>query len=761
MNNKFIYLLGFMLISVYGIAQKSISGSVIDKKTGQSIAFVSIISNSNETLAITDEKGNFTIETPSDQAIICTRIGYENLSYQITNESTLTLNMTAKPIIIEEIFVTDHNTSQSNISVNGTQKISQPRNIADLFDNANGFSMAKRSNYSLDPVFRSFKYEQLNVQYDGGVKAMHACPNRMDPVTTHVMPEEIEKIEVIRGPFSVRFGSNFGGLVNLKTHSPFRNQGMGFHGSVRTGYELNGNSFLGMVSLGLVKEKYDLMINGGIRDYGNYTDGNGTEVPSSFKSYDYSAKLGFKPQQNHLAQLTWRQSFARDVLHAGLPMDSPEDNSSIVSFDYKIQNISKKLYSVSFKGFYADVDHLMSNELRKNFKIVEAQTPVNAKTYGGKIELSLHPTKSLSLFTGVDLSNIHRTGERERLVKIAVKPDTMIVLGQAKNFVDSVWQNCTINDVGAFIESHYYLNDRLSINTGLRVDFVNAKIEEPAKEFRSAYKDFQDLNETNISGFASMQYKIRKGTSLELAIGRGVRTASETERYINHLSVGSDPYELFGNPLLKPEENHQIELSAKHTARNWEAGANIYYSLLNNYISAAVDSTVKRKFLPWKNPTVARRFINLDQATQKGFEAYTGFRVYKGFSIKAAVNYTAAHNVDTDEPLPLIPPMQSLLSLHYEQDLFWVDLQNKFVSKQDRIANSYGETETPSYMNIDLKAGVNLMKNMHLGISVLNLLDEKYYDHLSWKYNNQSDTNLTGRFYEQGRNFTAYFKYTF
>jgi hypothetical protein len=41
----------------------------------------------------------------------------------------------------------------------------------------------------------------LNIQFDGGTKAMHACPNRMDPITTHVIPEEIEKIEIIKGPY--------------------------------------------------------------------------------------------------------------------------------------------------------------------------------------------------------------------------------------------------------------------------------------------------------------------------------------------------------------------------------------------------------------------------------------------------------------------------------------------------------------------------------------------------------------------------------
>jgi len=69
------------------------------------------------------------------------------------------------------------------------KKVVQPKNVADLFNDVNGFSLIKRSNYAIDPSFRASQYDQLNIQFDGGTKAIHACPNRMDPITTHVVPE--------------------------------------------------------------------------------------------------------------------------------------------------------------------------------------------------------------------------------------------------------------------------------------------------------------------------------------------------------------------------------------------------------------------------------------------------------------------------------------------------------------------------------------------------------------------------------------------
>ena len=91
--------------------------------------------------------------------------------------------------------------AQSTVVQDHVRSASQPRYVSDLFKDIPGFAIQKRGSYASEPVFRAFKYDQLNVQFDGGMKVLNACPNRMDPITTHVIPEEIERIEIIRAPF--------------------------------------------------------------------------------------------------------------------------------------------------------------------------------------------------------------------------------------------------------------------------------------------------------------------------------------------------------------------------------------------------------------------------------------------------------------------------------------------------------------------------------------------------------------------------------
>lgn len=50
-------------------------------------------------------------------------------------------------------------------------------------------SIRKGGNYGFDPVFRGFKYNQLNIVLDGAQGATAACPNRMDPQLAKWLPK--------------------------------------------------------------------------------------------------------------------------------------------------------------------------------------------------------------------------------------------------------------------------------------------------------------------------------------------------------------------------------------------------------------------------------------------------------------------------------------------------------------------------------------------------------------------------------------------
>jgi len=689
--------------------------------------------------------------------LLCTLVfamSYSQEKKDTTKTKGIQLN---EVIVIGNIKIDPIHTVVSN---KYSKKVVQPKNVADLFNDINGFSVIKRGNYAIDPTFRASQYEQLNIQYDGGTKAMHACPNRMDPITTHIIPEEIAKIEIVKGPYTVRYGATFGGVINLVTQKPDF-EDYGFHGKTSAGYETNGNSFVNMLQLQQITNTYDIVGNVGYRDFGNYEDGNGIEIPSSFRSLDYGLKIGYNFTDNQRFQIHWRQSFGRDVLHAALPMDTDYDNSSIISLDYKLTDLGKFFKTFSAKAYYSYVDHLMHNNRRPSFMMMEAESSVEATTIGGKLEFELQPIKNLNIFSGVDALHIGRDGVRTRLVKIM----NGTVLPMPMTFNDKVWQDSYVNDYGIFSEAKWSPNRSTVFTAGLRYDLVNSDIQDPEDDFAEMY-DLEKRTEHNMSGTLSLKKIVKDNFIIEAAYGRGVRSANMAERYINHFTVGQDPYEYIGNPNLDAEVNNQFEIGFKGY-KKLSSGFNklsytssFYYSIFENYIVAVVDETLTRKYNPMLEPIHPKVFRNLDGAYKTGFEASAKIDFLENYYLKTNIAYVYTKNKDLDESLPLTPPITTRLSFGFEKGKYWANAQYNITSKATNIANSFDETKTDGYQVFDIRLGVKPIENLTVGLAVMNVFDETYNNHLNFSFTNQADFGRTP-ITEPGRNFSAFLQFNF
>jgi len=738
-------------------SQESVINGKITDSNNNPLENVIVKLHDSEKFTETNKNGEFQITSKLNNEALISHLNFKSKTVTLTNNIIIVLEESI--IELNNIIVKADpfgDIAQSGIIYDDIKSTTQPRNVSDLFKDIPGFGIQKRGAYASEPVFRAFKYEQLNVQYDGGMKILNACPNRMDPITTHVIPEEIEKIEIIRGPFTVRFGQNYGGIINMVSKSAY-NKKEGFSGNIETGFETNGSNFTTRGALVYKKDKFDLELNGSYRNYGDYEDGNGVEVPSSFKSTDYSIKLGYNPADNQRLRFTWRQSFGKDIKHAGLMMDSPYDDSYLAGLDYKITDISNMISAFTFKGFYSYVDHLMTNEDRPSFKATEASSNVFATVYGGKTELTLTPSDELSIFTGLDANFVAREGDRIRIIKI-MNGNPLPV---PKTKIDKIWQDSEVNDVGVFAEGKYKVSDNTFVTAGLRSDFISTSINDPEQDFLDLYGingRIKDQSEVNISGNLSLAYKVNQ-SEWQFSFGRGIRTASMIERYINHFNIGSDPYEYVGNPYLDPEINNQFEVSYKQRFDHMEFGATVFYSFLKDYITAVVDESLPRKFMPTVPPIYAKRFVNVDKAMQTGFEMFFNYHLTSSLSFLSDVSYTYGQNKDFDEPLPQITPLTAHLSLNYDKEKYWFNFKSRLVDNQDRISESFKETETPGYATFDFSAGFKPLKGLTVGAAVLNIFDKAYYEHLNFSYKNSNI--LSGRIYEPGRNFTVYLNYNF
>ncbi len=756
MKNYIFFVLFSMAFS--GMLQAQTTINIVDATTEKSVPFA--IVKIGQQYFYTNDNGLLIIEKNLDQSTIeVDQLGYEAQSFQLSDyhAEQITIKLQPRAIMLEEILISEAKrdiTAQSSVLHDNAKMVSQPRDIGDLLKGQTGFGLIKKGGYALDPVFRSFKYEQINFIYDGGLQAVNACPARMDPISTHVNPSEIEKLELIRGPFSVRYGQTMGGVINVVT-KPLSEQ-KGWSGELETGFETNGNNKVAQLGLNYGGDKFHYALSGGIKDYGSYSNGEGGSIPSAFKAYDYSFKAGLHTKKNEQLQLSWRQSFGRDILHPGLMMDSEEDNSSILSLDYSVKNLGSSLFGLTFKAYGSRVDHIMTNRLRPNFMMTEAVAEVESSTLGAKLEGSWLPSKKSTLYTGLDAKYIAREGDRVRTVKRNMMTGEPLPMPMV--FTDKIWQDASIQDYGIFVEYRSFLNSHWALNMGARLDLVSANAADPAEDFSALYENLDRRNELNFSANTSLTFTPDAPWSLQLSLGRGTRTANMIERYINHFGVGVDAYEYVGNPNLSAEANHQAELafsSASKKSLQWSV--NVFYSYITDYITAEVDESIARKFMPNAQPKFARRFVNIDAAEQVGGELQLSYQWFPQFKTFGSLAYTRAQNLDWNEPLAEVPPLETQLGAKYESELAWTELRIRMVAEQNRVSTQFGENTTPGFTTVDLRAGMQPLKGLNIGVGVLNIFDVNYFEHLNRTFRNMSAQSVI---YEPGRNVTVFLKYS-
>ncbi|MFC2123213.1 TonB-dependent receptor plug domain-containing protein, partial [Bacteroidota bacterium] len=473
----------------------------------------------------------------------------------------------------------------------------------------------RRGGASLDPVVRGYKYSQLNVVLNNGIKIENGCPNRMDPVTSHIETEDVENMEVIKGPYLLRYGPSFGGVINLVTENLKSYEKFEVHADALMGYESNwkGEKFHGSLYGG--NSKVFFLLSGGYRNYGNYTSGTrkgeNTSYKTAFNKYNYSAKLGYAINSDQRLVLSYTSAQGRDVMFPALPMDELKDDTKIMSLDYTARNLSPVIQSLEAKLYRTDVNHVMDNSNRPSYSLMHMVADVDATNTGGRAGITMQMGKH-HIFTGLDYEHIEKDGQRT---------GTMEMMGTISTNIKKLWYDALIRNVGIFGEYRTYFSS-FELNASIRGDVNKATSGDTLKIENGGVNYFNDVNSQfyNLSLSVGITKKINQWLDVSLALGRGTRSPNMLERYIKLLPVGYDRYDYLGNPQLKPETNNEVDLTFQ--VRNENSGnmyVNFFYSYVQDYITANLlpPSVVTPQS---QGVLGVKQFSNTNYITSRGFE---------------------------------------------------------------------------------------------------------------------------------------------
>ncbi len=627
----------------------------------------------------------------------------------------LTALLCQLPLFAEEVFI-------EGVEVKGKrERVSSyeigevlPKDPSEVLERSSGIWKLRKGGIAGDVIIRGFDRGDINVLYDNS-RIYSACPNRMDPPLFHIDPLEVESIEIIKGPFDVKNYGVIGGSLNLITKKPRK--------GLRAKISLTGGSFSYVNSSAEASYRKDNLYGAfgySYRYSKPYETGEGklfteyTNYKEEFKkstSFNINTlwlKAGYSFSENKDMEISYTAQRIRDVLYPYLMMDSPEDNADRMSLKFNFGNIKLNTY-------YSYIYHLMNNRKRKVNMFMETES--NSLTYGAKLS---YESKGKAI--GVEAFRWKWSAEtRMGSMKQASIPDV------------------TFQDLGVFGEIKRNLGGRLKAVAGIRLDsaVTEADSDKANRELYYTYHNTRSLKveEFYPSGNVQVYYSPRRDLRLFTLIGYAVRSPDPQERFfaLNRSGMMENMYgDWVGNPDLRPVKNTEIDIGFDLRKGMYSLKTTLFYSYVRDFITLYNQENVNTTGLGTK----ARSYTNVD-AKIYGGEIESFLALGKHTFLEASLSYTkGVKSTDPakgikDPDIAEIPPLKGRIALRYDRIRYFGEIESLFQATQKNVDSDLGETETPGWAVVNLKAGVKY-KNVKAVAGVKNLFNKFYYEHLSY-----------------------------
>ena len=638
----------------------------------------------------------------------------------------------ADSIMLDEIVVKGKKESplQESLTIREVRE-SPAKDIGEALQQVPGISIVRKGAIANDVVLRGQQKDNINLFLDG-VRIHNACPSRMDPPAFHFDFAQVEKIEILKGPFDITNPGGIAGVINAVSKKP----GKGFGSDLNLTYgSYNAVNASATASYGA--DRYSGLVGYAYKYSEPPKSGDGkriTEIypsnsPNRYKAdaidsraYDINTgwtTLGFNPTGSSKMDLSYSYQEANHVLYPYLLMDAQYDRTNQLNWNYRIEKVSPLVREIKIQAYYDKVDHGMDDRYRQS-SVGRApgygmQTDATTQVYGAKLSGAFAAGPG-NLTAGADYYNrnwdaINRTaanGFRD----VAMIPDVY-----------------TYN-AGLFVGYEMPVVKSLTAKGGIRGDNTQINAHKPTNK-PSDSADF-----TAIAGNVQLIWTPTETLEAIVGFGSGVRPPDAQELYIN------SPRQQ-GNPFLNSTRNNEFDIGVKYAIDRFFAKAAVYYSSLDDFIYLVPSGTT-------------RTFKNID-AHIWGAEFITQLALPYNLYLKGSLAYTEGRNETDETPLSEIPPFAGVVSLRYDVDKWFVEVAENFATKQHRVDSSLNEVPTDGWATTDLKAGFRY-KGFDVYGGVYNLWDKFYYSYLSYL----RDPFASGvKVPENGRNFYVTVAYKF
>ena len=758
-------------------------GKVQNLTTGEALTgtHVSVYSQEKNLLiaqGLTGRDGSFVFSDLSSDRItvILSFVGFKLLQENITltsDESKIFyFEMTPSPVPVGEITVTALRRDKLLRDVSMPLAVVTERNIekmtafsmSDVIQNEPGLSLVRDGIWSTSLNIRGLAENRIVTLVDGNrIETSTDIAAGLAMIDVH----DIERIEVIKGAASSLYGTGaMGGVVNIITKDGRYNEQLFAGGSITGTYHSVNNMNSTNASLSLGDKRWNMRLSATYRDADNTATPEGELPNSQFTDNNLSAKLGFKPKQNHELKLNYQRFFAKNV---GIPGGKafpatatatyPRELRDMFSATYEIENPHKALSELKIKYFRQYI--LREVELKPNPNATIYPTGYHT-TDGMQLQTGWTGNSRHYLTGGIDIWQRHLRTERERVVNQPVIDGegnviaiNNVVVGEIP--IPESWHR----SAGVFLQDEIRIfNDRTKLTLGGRIDLTNVKNEEvvdPLYRILNGTRNDSPPNQRltftagNTSGLSwstdlGILHNLSRDADITFTASRSFRAPSLDERF-KYIDLGATVR--LGDPDLKPEHGYFFDLGTKIWKDRFHFAANTFLNFMTNLIvEMPGEATFPLLFFPDSSVTIPALInSNVDKAFLYGFDLSTQYNFWDGLVLFTSAAFVRGIDTENKTDLPMIPPLNSRTGIRYRNHKwFGAEFTINMTADQNKITE--GETVTKGYSRYDVLVFSEPLHlkfmNFTVTAGVENIADRAYINHLA--------SNRGFIRYEPGRN---------
>lgn len=629
-------------------------------------------------------------------------------------------------------------------------EVSRGNVAADLLREAPGVHVQQTSAGQGAVVLRGLIGNQVLLLVDGVPLNNGTYRDGPGQYLATIDPESIERIEVIRGPASVLYGSDAqGGVVDVITRShrfagPRSVRISGKVSSANSGYR-------GRFSAGMQGPHLRVGLGGSLGTTGDLKAGGGlgAQVPTGFDAAGLDAQIEYHPDERHGLKGVVQHFEMDDVprydryvtFRAPAPGKDYEHR-----FDPQTRQLAYTRYTYTPQdGAVARVEVTASlavqREGRSRIKLKDGAPDTRKTLWRDDVYTPGLSLSGLSMLSVGDAplavtwggDYYHDEMDTEGYVVDLESGDSTAIVRETHTgsipsgrFPDGA----RADRAGLYVAAEMSAADWLRLSAGARWS-----------HFENRADVGLDLGGEveNVSSDLSGQLGVVVAPLEELRLAFRLAEGFRAPNLYDLTNVGPVPAGIvLPNPSARPERSLSAEFGVRYAARAAALDVTVYHTRITDFIDRLPGTFDGDTLFNDERVYVG---TNVGTARTYGFEA-EGVVRFGRVEARATALYTHGEQEDASgvqEPMAKIPPLSGTAALKWSDpdNRFWAQYLFSWAARQDRLGirdlddPRIPEGGTPGYAVHGMEAGVKLMPRLSVSAGLENVTDELYRTHAS------------------------------